>query len=168
MNEDSQTKGELTDVQRTPLHALHQELGGKLVPFAGFEMPVQYPLGILKEHLHTRAAAGLFDVSHMGQAELRGDNAAALIETLVPGDICGLASGTTRYTQLTNDRGGILDDLMVTNGGDRLLLVVNAACKAEDFAHIQAALPSGVELVELPDRALICLLYTSPSPRDRG
>jgi aminomethyltransferase len=98
MKEDSQTKDELTDVQRTPLHALHQELGGKLVPFAGFEMPVQYPLGILKEHLHTRAAAGLFDVSHMGQAELRGDGAAALIETLVPGDICGLASGTTRYT----------------------------------------------------------------------
>ena len=157
MNKDSQTKDELTDVQRTPLHALHQELGGKLVPFAGFEMPVQYPLGILKEHLHTRATAGLFDVSHMGQAELRGDGAAALIETLVPGDICGLAPGTTRYTQLTNDRGGILDDLMVTNGGDRLLLVVNAACKAENIAHIQAALPSGIELVELPDRALIAI-----------
>ena len=157
MNKDSQTKDELTDVQRTPLHALHQELGGKLVPFAGFEMPVQYPLGILKEHLHTRATAGLFDVSHMGQAELRGSGAAALIETLVPGDICGLAPGTTRYTQLTNDRGGILDDLMVTNGGDRLLLVLNAACKAEDIAHIQAALPSGIELVELSDRALIAI-----------
>ena len=157
MNKDSQTKNELADVQRTPLHALHQELGGKLVPFAGFEMPVQYPLGILKEHLHTRATAGLFDVSHMGQAELRGDGAAALIETLVPGDICGLAPGTTRYTQLTNDRGGILDDLMVTNGGDRLLLVVNAACKAEDIAHIRAALPPGIELVELPDRALIAI-----------
>ena len=157
MNKDSQTKDELTDVQRTPLHALHQELGGKLVPFAGFEMPVQYPLGILKEHLHTRATAGLFDVSHMGQAELRGDGAAALIETLVPGDICGLAPGTTRYTQLTNDRGGILDDLMVTNGGDRLLLVVNAACKAEDIAHIQATLAPGIELVELPDRALIAI-----------
>jgi len=120
-------------------------------------MPVQYPLGILKEHLHTRAAAGLFDVSHMGQAELRGDGAAALIETLVPGDICGLAPGTTRYTQLTNDQGGILDDLMVTNGGERLLLVVNAACKIEDLAHIRAALPSGIELVELPDRALIAI-----------
>ena len=157
MNKGSQTKDELTDVQRTPLHALHQELGGKLVPFAGFEMPVQYPLGILKEHLHTRATAGLFDVSHMGQAELRGDGAAALIEKLVPGDICGLAPGTTRYTQLTNDRGGILDDLMVTNGGDRMLLVVNAACKTEDIAHIQAALPSGIELVELSDRALIAI-----------
>jgi len=139
MNKDAQTKDELTDVQRTPLHALHQELGGKLVPFAGFEMPVQYPLGILKEHLHTRATAGLFDVSHMGQAELRGDGAAALIETLVPGDICGLAPGTTRYTQLTNDRAGVLDDLMVKNGGDRVLLVVYTRCEAKDIAHIRVA-----------------------------
>jgi aminomethyltransferase len=157
MNIDAQTEGQPAVVQRTPLHALHQELGGKLVPFAGYEMAVQYPLGILKEHLHTRAAAGLFDVSHMGQAELRGAGAAALIETLVPGDICGLKPGTTRYTQLTNDRGGILDDLMVTNGVDSLLLVFNAACKAEDLAHIRVALPLGIELVELPGRALISI-----------
>jgi aminomethyltransferase len=157
MNKNSQTENEPVDALRTPLHALHQELSGKLVPFAGYEMPVQYPMGILKEHLHTRTVAGLFDVSHMGQAELRGAGAAALMETLVPGDICGLVPGTTRYTQLTTDRGGILDDLMVTNGGDRLLLVVNAVCKAEDIAHIRVALPSGIELVELPDRALIAV-----------
>ena len=139
MNKDSQTEDEPAAVQRTPLHALHQELDGKLVPFAGYEMPFQYPMGVLKEHMHTRATAGLFDVSHMGQTELRGAGAAVLIETLVPGDICGLAPGTTRYTQLTNDRAGVLDDLMVTNGGDRVLLVVYTRCEAKDIAHIRVA-----------------------------
>lgn len=144
-------------LRRTSLHALHVELGGKLVAFAGYEMPVQYPLGILKEHLHTRAAAGLFDVSHMGQLELVGDDPAGVMESMVPGDLQGLDDGMTRYTQLTDDNGGILDDLMVTRDGSRLLLVVNAACKAEDIAHIRAGLPAGYELREFADRALIAL-----------
>tara|TARA_Y100001934_G_scaffold78899_1_gene98066 strand:+ start:993 stop:2117 length:1125 start_codon:yes stop_codon:yes gene_type:complete len=144
-------------IRRTALHALHVELGGKLVAFAGYEMPVQYPHGILKEHLHTRKAAGLFDVSHMGQLELAGDDPVSAIETMVPGDIRGLNDGTTRYTQLTDDDGGILDDLMVTRDGARLLLVVNAACKDEDIAHIRAGLPAGHELHEFADRALIAL-----------
>jgi aminomethyltransferase len=142
---------------RTPLHTLHIELGGKLVGFAGYEMPVQYKAGILKEHLHTRAAAGLFDVSHMGQVEIRGRDAAAALETLVPGDLRGLAVDTTRYTQFTNDQGGILDDLMVTRREDRLLLVVNAACKAADIRHLRAGLPAHCELTPVPDRALLAL-----------
>ena len=145
------------EIRRTVLHALHVELGGKLVAFAGYEMPVQYPLGILKEHLHTREAAGLFDVSHMGQLELVGDDPVSAIETMVPGDIRGLNDGTMRYTQLTDDDGGILDDLMVTRDGARLLMVVNAACKDKDIAHIRARLPAGHELNELADHALIAL-----------
>ena len=124
----------------TPLHALHRELGAKMVPFAGYDMPVQYPQGVLGEHNHTRAAAGLFDVSHMGQVRLDGAGAAAALETLVPADIAGLAVGRTRYTQFTDVSGGILDDLMVTNAGDHLFLVVNAACKAQDIAHMRAGL----------------------------
>ena len=143
--------------RRTPLHALHVELGARMVPFAGYEMPVQYPAGIIKEHLHTRAAAGLFDVSHMGQVELAGPAVDAALETLVPGDICGLPDHGTRYTQFTNDRGGILDDLMVTRSGDRLLLVVNAACKTADIAHLRAGLPQTIHLEPLEDRALIAL-----------
>ncbi len=141
-------------IRRTALYALHVKLGGKLVAFASYEMPVQYPIGILKEHLHTRKAAGLFDVSHMGQLELAGDDPVSAIETMVPGDIRGLDDGTARYTQLTDDDGGILDDLMVTRDGARLLLVVNAACKDEDIAHIRAGLPAGHELHEFADRAL--------------
>ena len=117
-------------MKRTPLYELHKELGARLVPFAGYEMPVQFPTGILVEHAHTRRAAGLFDVSHMGQVRLTakpGQNAAKALETLVPGDIAGLQPGQQRYTQFTNDAGGILDDLMVTSTGDHLLLVVNAA-----------------------------------------
>src|SRR5690349_16757796 len=102
----------------TPLHELHVELGAKMVPFAGYDMPVQYPLGILKEHLHTRACAGLFDVSHMGQIRLTGDNPAAALETLVPGEIQALPKGRMRYSLFTNEQGGILDDLMITNMGD--------------------------------------------------
>lgn len=157
MGQESSSDDPQAALQRTPLHGLHEELGGKLVPFAGYAMPVQYKAGILKEHLHTRAAAGLFDVSHMGQVEVVGDGAAEAIESLVPGDICGLAQDTTRYTQLTNDRGGILDDLMVTNRGDRLVLVINAACKAADIQHIQSSLPAGVTLHEFTDRALVAL-----------
>ncbi len=147
----------------TALHALHVALGARMVPFAGYDMPVQYPDGILKEHLHTRAAAGLFDVSHMGQAVLRSDgDVAAALETLVPADIKGLAPGQMRYTQLLNEQGGILDDLMVTRPAepdrqDTLFLVVNAACKDADFALIEQTLSGVAALTRLEDRSLIAL-----------
>src|SRR3982750_240269 len=119
-----------TSLKHTPLHALHLARGGKMVPFAGYDMPVQYPAGVMKEHLHTRAQAGLFDVSHMGQILLSGSGAAAALETLVPVDIIDLPVGMQRYAMFTNENGGILDDLMVANlGDDQLMLVVNAACK---------------------------------------
>ncbi len=145
-----------TPLLTTPLDSLHRDLGGKMVPFAGYAMPVQYPAGIMAEHLHTRGGAGLFDVSHMGQAEIIGTGAAAALETLVPGDIVGLGLGRTRYTVFTNDQGGILDDLMVSKlAEDRLFVVVNAACKDADIAHMRANL-KGVEL-RLLDRALLAL-----------
>ncbi|HUK58229.1 MAG TPA: glycine cleavage system aminomethyltransferase GcvT [Stellaceae bacterium] len=139
---------------RTPLHDLHVSLGAKMVPFAGYDMPVQYPAGILAEHLHTRSAAALFDVSHMGQVRLEGPGAAAALERLVPGDIAGLGHGRMRYTLLTNDAGGIRDDLMVTSRGDHLFLIVNAACKDADIAHLTRHI-SGVR--PLPERALLAL-----------
>ena len=156
------------DLKRTALYALNVELGGKIVPFAGYEMPVQFPSGILREHLHTRAAAGLFDVSHMGQAILHLEGApshdaiAALIETLTPGEIKGLKPGQIRYTLLLNDEGGIRDDLMVTRPRDpanagTLFLVVNAGTKDADFAHIAAKLKGKARLERLDDRALIAL-----------
>ncbi len=142
----------------TPLTALHQRLGAKMVPFAGYLMPVQYPDGVLKEHLHTRAAAGLFDVSHMGQASLSGPGSADFLETLVPGDIHGLEPGRMRYTVLMGADGGILDDLMVLRMADNAFhLVVNAACKTEDFAHIEAHLPPGLAFTPRPELALIAL-----------
>ncbi|WHR53511.1 glycine cleavage system aminomethyltransferase GcvT [Vibrio furnissii] len=141
----------------TPLHALHVEVGAKMVPFAGYDMPVQYALGVKKEHLHTREAAGLFDVSHMGQLRLHGEGAAAALETLVPVDVADLAEGKQRYAFFTNEQGGILDDLMVANLGDHLFVVVNAACKDQDINHLQAHLPSGVELEIIDDRALLAL-----------
>ncbi len=141
----------------TPLHAMHIEAGAKMVPFAGYEMPVQYALGVKKEHLHTRDAAGLFDVSHMGQLRLHGDAAAQALETLVPVDIIDLPAGKQRYAFFTNEEGGILDDLMVANLGEHLFVVVNAACKAQDIAHLEAHLPSGVELEVIEDRALLAL-----------
>jgi len=152
-------------LQRTPLYAQHLALGAKMVPFAGYEMPVQYPLGVLKEHLHTRAQAGLFDVSHMGQAFLVGpDHAAtaAALEGLVPADILNLKPGHQRYTQLLDEDGGIIDDLMVTrsaSAGDegRLFLVVNASRKEVDYAHIAAHLPHAVRLEAMPDRALLAV-----------
>lgn len=154
--------GPVTDIplKRTPLHALHVELGAKMVPFAGYDMPVQYPTGILKEHLHTRTAAGLFDVSHMGQGWLIGAGGDAALERLVPGEIKELKPGRIRYTLLLNDAGGILDDLMVTrpiDHTDRLFLVVNAACKDQDFAHIAGAVGPGVRVERLEDRALLAL-----------
>lgn len=141
----------------TPLAALHRELGGRMVPFAGHAMPVQYPAGIMQEHLHCRAAAALFDVSHMGQAELVGEGAAAALERVTPADVQGLKPGRQRYGLLTTGAGGILDDFMVANLGDRLFLVVNASRKHVDLPCIAAALPAGVALRPLPDRALIAL-----------
>ncbi len=146
-----------TPLLETPLAALHRELGGRMVPFAGYAMPVQYPAGIMQEHLHCRAAASLFDVSHMGQAELVGEGAANALETLTPADVQGLKVMRQRYGLLMTEAGGIFDDFMFTNLGDRLFLVVNASRKAEDFALIESALPAGVTLRPLPDRALIAL-----------
>jgi aminomethyltransferase len=142
-------------LKRTPLYALHRERGAKMVPFAGYDMPVQYPAGILKEHLHTRAAAGLFDVSHMGQLRIRGADAAARLEALVPGDLLALKPGRMRYTMFTDERAGILDDLMVTRFEDHLFVVVNAACKEADTAHLRKHLGAAVE--PLDDRALLAL-----------
>jgi len=149
-------------LKRTPLYALHLARGGKMVPFAGYEMPVQYAAGVLREHLHTRLHAGLFDVSHMGQIALRPKSgqiadAALALERLVPQDILGVAPGRQRYAQFTNEAGGILDDLMVANFGDHLFLVVNAACKEEDEAHLRANLSGVCEIDSLGDRALIAL-----------
>ena len=146
----------------TPLFALHRELGAKLVPFAGYEMPLQYANGIVKEHTHVRSAAGFFDVSHMGQARLTAPDfgaAAAALERLVPGDIAGLKPGRLRYTQLLNESGGIIDDLMVTRDADGVgvSLVVNASRKEIDFAHIAGWLPSSMRLDPEPNRALIAL-----------
>jgi aminomethyltransferase len=149
-------------LKRTPLHALHASLGGKMVPFAGYDMPVQFATGVLREHLHTRAAAGLFDVSHMGQIALRPksgrvEDAALALERLVPQDIVAIAPGRQRYAQFTNENGGILDDLMVANFGDHLFLVVNAACKAYDEAHLRQHLSDACEIEPLTGRALIAL-----------
>ena len=146
----------MDDLQSLPLEALHLELGAKMVPFAGYSMPVQYPAGVMKEHLATRASAGLFDVSHMGQVLLRGDGAAAAFETLMPVDVLGLPEGRQRYGLLTDDTGGILDDLMFANRGDHLFVVVNAACKSADIAHMRAKMPA-VQVEEVTDRALLAL-----------
>ena len=148
-------------LNRTPLYDLHLSLGAKMVPFAGYDMPVQYPAGVLKEHLQTREKAGLFDVSHMGQVILRArsgrvEDAALALEKLVPVDILGLKAGRQRYGFFTDDNGGILDDLMITNRGDHLLVVVNAACKDGDVAHMKANLGDTCE-IELLDRALLAL-----------
>ena len=151
-----------SELKRTPLHALHVASGGKMVPFAGYDMPVQYGTGVLREHLHTRTSAGLFDVSHMGQIALRPksgklEDAALALERLVPQDMLAVAPGRQRYAQFTSESGGILDDLMVANFGDHLFLVVNAACKAEDEAHLRAHLSDVCVIEPLPDRALIAL-----------
>ena len=146
-----------TPLKATPLDAWHRAFGARMVPFAGYAMPVQYQ-GVLAEHLHCRVQAALFDVSHMGQATLSGADAAAALERLVPGDMLGLKPGRQRYTLLTNEAGGILDDLMVANlGGEKLFLVVNASRKEIDFTHIAANLPSSVQLLPHDDRALLAL-----------
>lgn len=141
----------------TPLHALHLELGARMVPFAGYSMPVQYPAGLMAEHHHTRNAAGLFDVSHMGQLRLVGPDAAAAFESLMPVDVIGLAPGKQRYGLLLTDEGTIIDDLMFVNRGDDLFVIVNGACKVGDLAHIQARIGQRCEVIPLPDRALLAL-----------
>ena len=151
----------MTENQRLPLHQFHIDHGAKMVPFAGYDMPVQYSAGVMAEHAHTRAAAGLFDVSHMGQVVLRGADYATLaaaLETLVPVDVVGLAQGRQRYALFTTPQGGISDDLMFANRGDHIFMVVNAACKAADLAHMQAHLaPMGVSVELLQTRALLAL-----------
>ncbi|WP_136067642.1 glycine cleavage system aminomethyltransferase GcvT [Modicisalibacter radicis] len=147
----------MTDLRTTPLHDLHLELGGKMVEFAGYHMPVQYPLGVKKEHEHTREACGLFDVSHMGQVMLRGPDPAQALESLVCADIVGLAEGSQRYALFTGTEGGILDDLMVAKvAEDQLYLVVNAACKAQDIAHLRTGLGGDHRIEEL-ERGLLAL-----------
>jgi glycine cleavage system T protein (aminomethyltransferase) len=151
-----------TELRRTPLHDLHVRLGARMVPFAGYAMPVQYADGIIKEHLHVRAAAGLFDVSHMGQIALRPRSgmiadAARALEALVPGDMRGLTTARQRYTLFTADVGGVFDDLMVSNQGDHLMLVVNAARKEFDEAHLRAQLSDSCIVEPLVDRALIAV-----------
>jgi aminomethyltransferase len=152
----------MSDLKQTVFHDLHLHFGAKMVPFAGYDMPVQFPLGVLGEHLHTRAKAGLFDVSHMGQVIVRprsGDvaDAARAFESLVPVDLLGLKDGRQRYAMFTNDTGGIMDDLMVANRGDHLFVVVNAACKEADIAHMQAHLSDSCDVVAVAGRALIAL-----------
>jgi len=142
---------------RTPLYDLHVSLGARMVPFAGYSMPVQYPAGVLAEHLHTRAQAGLFDVSHMGQLLLSGPHAAQAFEQLVPVDVIRLAPGRQRYGMLLNDQGGILDDLMFSRREDGIFVVVNGACKQADIAHIQAHIGAQCTVTPLPEHALLAL-----------
>lgn len=143
---------------KTPLYDLHVELGARMVPFAGYSMPVQYPAGLMAEHKHTRDAAGLFDISHMGQLRLVGPDAAAAFETLMPVDVMGLTPGKQRYGLLLNDDGGILDDLMFFNeGGDSLFVIVNGACKVDDLVHIQQKIGARCDVQPMPDHALLAL-----------
>ncbi|WP_291589090.1 glycine cleavage system aminomethyltransferase GcvT [Comamonas sp. UBA7528] len=146
-----------TDLLTTPLYALHLELGARMVPFAGYAMPVQYPSGLMAEHRHTRDAAGLFDVSHMGQLRLVGPDAAAALETLLPVDVQGLGLHKQRYGLLLNAQGGILDDLMFVNRGEDLFLIVNGACKVADIAHIQQHIGSRCQVIPMPEQALLAL-----------
>jgi aminomethyltransferase len=149
------------ELQRTGLHDLHVARGARMVPFAGYAMPVQYPMGVLKEHLQTRASAGLFDVGHMGQVILRPRRSmaqlAAAFEAMMPVDVAGLAQGRQRYGLFTNETGGILDDLMFANRGDHLFVVVNAGCKTQDIAHMQAHLSDVAEVIPVTDRGLLAL-----------
>lgn len=148
----------MSDLLTTPLNALHIELGARMVPFAGYSMPVQYPMGLMAEHHHTRTAAGLFDVSHMGQLKLVGPDAAAAFETLMPVDVVDLPVGKQRYGLLLNDEGGIIDDLMFFRmAQDELFVIVNGACKVGDIAHIQARIGQRCQVIPLPDQALIAL-----------
>lgn len=146
-----------TDLLKTPLHSLHTELGARMVPFAGYSMPVQYPAGLMAEHHHTRTAAGLFDVSHMGQLRLVGPGAAAAFESLMPVDVIDLAVGKQRYGLLLNDAGGIIDDLMFVNRGDDLFVIVNGACKVGDITHMQDRIGARCQVIPLLERGLLAL-----------
>ena len=146
-----------TALLNTPLNALHIELGARMVPFAGYSMPVQYPMGLMAEHHHTRAEAGLFDVSHMGQLRLVGPDAAAAFESLMPVDVIDLPVGKQRYGLLLTDQGTIIDDLMFVNRGTDIFVIVNGACKANDIAHIQARIGSRCQVIPMPERALLAL-----------
>src|SRR3954468_5524490 len=145
------------ELKKTPLHALHLELGARMVPFAGYSMPVQYPAGVMAEHQHTRRSAGLFDVSHMGQLRLVGPDAAKAFESLMPVDVQDLGVGKQRYSLLLTDEGTIIDDLMFVNRGDDLFVIVNGACKEGDIAHMQQRIGSRCKLVAMPERALLAL-----------
>jgi aminomethyltransferase len=147
----------VTELQKTPLYALHLELGAKMTAFAGYAMPVQYPKGILHEHSHCRAQAGFFDISHMGQCRLLGDQAPEFLEGLTPGGISDLQLGAQKYTVLTNGQGGIIDDIIVTRIDGGLAIVVNAACKDKDFAYLRKTLPVDLSLIEDADLALLAL-----------
>src|SRR5450830_1633672 len=142
---------------KTPLNDLHVSLGARMVPFAGYSMPVQYPAGLMAEHKHTRTAAGLFDVSHMGQLRLVGPDAGAALESLIPVDVIDLPVGKQRYGLLLNDEGGIIDDLMFVNRGSDIFIIVNGACKVGDIAHIQAKIGSRCQVIPMPERALLAL-----------
>ena len=146
-----------TALLNTPLNALHIELGARMVPFAGYSMPVQYPMGLLAEHHHTRAEAGLFDVSHMGQLRLVGPDAAAAFESLMPVDVIDLPVGKQRYGLLLTDEGTIIDDLMFVNRGTDIFVIVNGACKVNDLAHIQARIGARCQVIPMPERALLAL-----------
>jgi aminomethyltransferase len=146
-----------TTLLATPLHALHLELGARMVPFAGYSMPVQYPAGLMAEHHHTRNAASLFDVSHMGQLRLVGSGAASAFESLMPVDVIGLPVGKQRYGLLLTDEGTIIDDLMFVNRGEDIFVIVNGACKAGDIEHMRARIASRCEVVTMPERALLAL-----------
>ena len=151
------TPAPVSELQTTPLHALHLELGARMVPFAGYSMPVQYPAGLMAEHLHCRASAALFDVSHMGQLRLTGDDTAAALESVLPIDVIGMADGQQRYGFLTNDHGGILDDLMLTRSGPDWLLIVNAANKVADTALLQSRIGHRCSIQPRPELALLAL-----------
>lgn len=142
---------------KTPLNDLHVSHGARMVPFAGYSMPVQYPAGLMAEHKHTRSAAGLFDVSHMGQLRLVGAHAAAAFESLIPVDVIDLPVGKQRYGLLLNDAGGIIDDLMFVNRGTDIFVIVNGACKVGDIAHIQAKIGMRCQVIPMPERALLAL-----------
>ncbi|MEO6023154.1 MAG: glycine cleavage system aminomethyltransferase GcvT [Burkholderiales bacterium] len=151
------TLASVDNLLKTPLHALHVELGARIVPFAGYSMPVQYPMGLMAEHHHTRNAAGLFDVSHMGQLRLVGRDAAAAFETLMPVDVIDLPVGKQRYGLLLNAAGGIIDDLIFWNRGDDLFVIVNGVCKAGDIAHIKESIGARCHVIPMAERGLLAL-----------
>jgi len=146
-----------TALLNTPLNALHLELGARMVPFAGYSMPVQYPMGLMAEHIHTRSEAGLFDVSHMGQLRLVGTDAASAFESLMPVDVIDLPVGKQRYGLLLTDEGNIIDDLMFVNRGADIFVIVNGACKVNDIAHIQGRICAKCQVIPMPERALLAL-----------